>query len=203
MKLYDSFGPNPQVVRTFMAERGIELPIEEIDIMAGINRQSDYLGVNPAGQTPALELDDGRLVTEITVICEYLDETQPGEPLMGKTPEDRAQVRRWTRWADLNVCEPMVNAFRGAEGLDIFKDRMRCLPEASAGLKASAQDKLEWLDGQLEGRDYLAGDRFTLADIVLSSFLAFGEQIGQPLNRDLKNVSAWLDRCQARPSAKA
>lgn len=203
MKLYNSFGPNPQVVRIFMAERGIELPIEEVDIMAGVNRQSDYLGVNPAGQTPALQLDDGSLVTEITVICEYLDETQPGEPLMGSTPEARAQIRRWMRWVDLNVTEPLVVAFRGAEGLPIFKDRMRCLPEAADGLKASAQDKLEWLDGQLVGRDYLAGDRFTLADILLYSFLSFGEQVGQPLNRDLKNMSAWFDRCNARPSAKA
>lgn len=203
MKLYNSFGPNPQVVRIFMAERGIELPIEEVDIMAGVNRQSEYLGVNPAGQTPALQLDDGSLVTEITVICEYLDETQPGEPLMGSTPEARAQIRRWMRWVDLNVTEPLVVAFRGAEGLPIFKDRMRCLPEAADGLKASAQDKLEWLDGQLVGRDYLAGDRFTLADILLYSFLSFGEQVGQPLNRDLKNLSAWFDRCNARPSAKA
>ena len=203
MKLYNSIGPNPQVVRTFMAERGIELPMEEVDIMTGVNRQSDYLSINPAGQLPALELDDGSLLTEITVICEYLDETQPGEPLMGSTPEDRAQARRWTRWVDLNVCEPMVNGFRGAEGLAMFKDRMRVFPEAADGLKASAQDKLEWLDGQLAGRDYLAGDRFTLADILLSTFLAFGEQVGQPLNRDLKNVSAWFDRCQARPSASA
>lgn len=203
MKLYNSVGPNPQVVRTFMAERGITLPLEEVDIMGGHNRKSDFLSVNPAGQLPALELDDGTMLTEITVICEYLDETQPGEPLMGKTPEERAQVRRWTRWADLNVCEPLANGFRFAEGLPMFNDRMRCIPEAADGLKACAQDKLTWLDGQLDNRDYLTGDRFTLADILLSSFLAFGEQVGQPLNRDLKNVSAWYDRCQARPSAKA
>ena len=203
MKLYNSIGPNPQVVRTFMAERGISLPLEEVDIMTGVNRQSDYLAINPAGQLPALELDDGSLLTEITVICEYLDESQPGDPLMGATPEDRAQVRRWTRWADLNVCEPLVNGFRAAEGLPMFQDRMRCLPEAANGLKASAQDKLEWLDKEIEGREFLAGDRFTLADILLSSFLAFGAQVGQPLNRDLKNLSAWFDRCQARDSAKA
>lgn len=203
MKLYNSIGPNPQVVRTFMAERGISLPLEEVDIMTGANRQSDYLKVNPAGQLPALELDDGTLLTEITVICEYLDESQPGTPIMGSTPEERAQVRRWTRWADLNVCEPLVTAFRGAEGLPLFENRMRCLPEAADGLKACAQDKLEWLDGQMGTRDFLAGDRFTLADILLASFLAFGEQVGQPLNRDLKTVSAWFDRCQARPSAQA
>lgn len=203
MKLYNSIGPNPQVVRTFMAERGISLPLEEVDIMTGVNRQSDYLAVNSAGQLPALELDDGSLLTEITVICEYLDESQPGEPLMGATPEERAQVRRWTRWADLNVCEPLVNGFRGAEGLPMFQDRMRCLPEAADGLKACAQDKLAWLDKEIEGREFLAGNRFTLADILLSSFLAFGAQVGQPLNRDLKNVSAWFDRCQERDSAKA
>lgn len=203
MKLYNSVGPNPQVVRTFMAERGIELPLEDIDIMAGANRQSEYLKINPAGQLPALQLEDGTMLTEITVICEYLDESQPGEPLMGATPEARAQVRRWTRWADLNVCEPLANGFRFAEGLPIFQDRMRCLPEAADGLKACVQDKLAWLNTEIEGRDYLAGDRFTLADILLSSFLAFGEQVGQPLNRDLNNISAWYDRCLARPSAKA
>ena len=203
MKLYNSVGPNPQVVRTFMAERGIELPLEEVDIMSGANRQSDYLEINPAGQLPALQLEDGSLLTEITVICEYLDESQPGDRLMGATPEERAQVRRWTRWADLNVCEPLANGFRFAEGLPIFQDRMRCLPEAADGLKACVQDKLAWLDKEMVGRDYLAGDRFTLADILLSAFLAFGEQVGQPLNRDLENISAWYERCHARPSAKA
>lgn len=203
MKLYNSVGPNPQVVRTFMAERGISVPLEDVDIMAGSNRQSDYLEVNPAGQLPALLLDDGSLLTEITVICEYLDEAHPGDQLMGSTPEDRAQVRRWTRWADLNVCEPLANGFRFSEGLPIFQDRMRCVPEAADGLKACAQDKLAWLDGQLEGRDFLTGDRYTLADILLSTFLAFGEMVGQPLNRDLKTLAAWYDRCQARDSAKA
>jgi len=203
MKLYNSMGPNPQVVRTFMAERGITLPLEEVDIMAGANRQSDYLSVNPAGQLPALELDDGTILTEITVICEYLDESQPGDPLMGRSSEDRAQIRSWTRWADLNVCEPLANGFRYSEGLPLFQDRMRCIPDAADGLKACVQDKLSWLDGQLQDRDYLAGDQFSLADILLSSFIAFGEQVGQPLNRDLKIVSAWYDRCQARDSAKA
>jgi glutathione S-transferase len=203
MKLYNSVGPNPQVVRTFIAERGISVPLEEVDIMGGANRQADYLKVNPAGQLPALELDDGSILTEITVICEYLDERHPGDTLMGDTAEERAKIRSWTRWADLNVCEPLANGFRFSEGLPLFQDRMRCVPEAADGLKACAQDKLEWLDGQLGDRAFLAGDRYTLADILLSSFLAFGEQVGQPLNRDLKTLSAWFDRCQARESSKA
>ena len=166
MKLYNSIGPNPQVVRTFMAERGISLDMEEIDIMAGDNRQADYLAINPAGQLPALILDDGSVLSEITVICEYLDETQPGSPLMGSSAEQRAKIRSWTRWADLNVCEPLANGFRFSEGLPMFESRMRCIPEAAAGLKACAQDKLTWLDGQLGDRPYLAGSDFSLADIL-------------------------------------
>jgi len=203
MKLYNSVGPNPQVVRTFLAERGITLDMEDVDIMAGDNRKPEFLQVNPAGQLPALLLDDGSILTEITVICEYLDETQPGTSFMGETPERRAHIRSWTRWADLNVCEPLANGFRFSEGLPLFENRMRCLPEASDGLKACAQDKLAWLDGQLESRAFLAGDQYSLADILLSTFLTFGEQVGQPLNRDLKTLSAWYDRCVSRDSASA
>ncbi|WP_300379275.1 glutathione S-transferase family protein [Henriciella sp.] len=203
MKLYNSVGPNPQVVRMFMAERGLTIPLEDVDIMKGDNRQDGYLAINPAGQLPALLLDDGMLITEITAICEYLDETQAGDSLIGATPEERAQTRRWTRWADLQIVEPLTSGFRAAEGLPMFKDRMRCLPEAAEGLKAIAQDNLAFLDKQLAERDYLAGDHFSLADILLFCFLAFGEQVGQPLNRDLKNVAAWFDRMAKRESAKA
>ena len=203
MKLYSSVGPNPQVVRTFMAEKGITLPVEEVDIMAGVNRQEGYLKTNPAGQSPCLELDDGSVVTEITVICEYLDEKHPGGELIGSTPELRAQTRRWVRWVDLNVCEPLANGFRFSEGLPMFKDRMRCLPEAADGLKAIAQDRLTWLDGQMAGREFVAGEHFTLADILLYSFLNFGTVVGQPLNTANENIMAWYERVGARESATA
>lgn len=203
MKLYNSVGPNPHVVRMFMAERGISLPMEEIDILKGKNREGDYLKTNPAGQSPALVLDDGSVITEITAICEYLDEKFPGDSLIGKTPEARAQTRRWTRWADLNIVEPMASGFRYAEGLPMFQARMRCLPEAAAGLKAKAQDGLAFLDAQLATRAYVAGEKFSLADVLLFCFLAFGGAVGQPLNPDLKNVGRWYASVSARPSAKA
>ncbi|MBR9833973.1 MAG: glutathione S-transferase family protein [Alphaproteobacteria bacterium] len=203
MKLYTSIGPNPQVVRTFLAEKGASVPSEDLDIMAGVNRQADYLAINPAGQSPALILDNGDLVTEITAICEYFDEHFDGPRLMGDTPEARAVTRRWVRWVDLNICEPMANGFRFSEGLAMFGDRMRCLPEAADGLKACAQDKLKWLDENWDGRAFIAGDTFTLADILLFSFLSFGEQVGQARDLSLKNVSAWYDRVGARPSVSA
>ena len=203
MKLIDSIGPNPKVVRMFMAEKGIELPKETVDLMAGENRQGPYLSKNPAGQTPALQLDNGNFLAEITVICEYLDEKFPGGNLIGTNAEERGETRMWVRRIDLNVCEPLANGFRFGEGLQLFQNRTRCIPEASAGLKAMAQDKLKWLDGLIAGRQWIAGDRFSLADILLFVFLEFGASVGQPMNPELKNIGAWYERVKARPSATA
>ena len=117
--LYDSIGPNPRVVRIFMAERGIELPKTTVDLRGGENRQPPYLAKNPVGQMPCLELDDGSVIAEITAICEYLDEVTPGASLIGTTPLERAETRMWTRRIDLNIVEPMLNGFRFAEGLKL------------------------------------------------------------------------------------
>ncbi len=203
MKLYDSIGPNPRVVKMFMAEKGIELPRQTVDLMKGENRQAEHLKRNPAGQTPALELDDGRIISEILVICEYLEEKHPTPVLIGSTPEERANTRMWTRRLDLNLVEPLTNGFRFGEGLGLFKERVRCIPEASEGLKATAQDWLTKLDGLMAGRDYIAGDKVSLADIHLFVFLDFGQAVGQPLNPANKNITAWFERMKARPSAAA
>ncbi|MBX3487887.1 MAG: glutathione S-transferase family protein [Parvibaculum sp.] len=203
MKFYNSIGPNPRVVKMFMQEKGIELPFVEVDLMAGENRKEPYLAKNPSGQSPALELDDGTVLAEITAICEYLDEKFPGGSLIGTTPEERAETRMWTRRVDLNICEPMANGFRFSEGLPLFQNRMRCLPEAADGLKAIAQDKLAWLDKLMAGREFLAGKRLTMADILLFGFLDFGAVVGQPINPEFKNVTAWFERMKARPSAVA
>jgi glutathione S-transferase len=203
MKLINSVGPNPQVVRMFAAERDIQLATEDIDIMAGANRQEPFLSKNPSGQSPCLELDDGSIISEVTAICEYLDEVSPGQSLIGATPEQRAEARMWTRKVDLNICEPLANGFRFAEGLPLFKSRMITVPEAADGLKRIAQDRLSWLDKQMAGKTYLCGDRLTLGDILLYCFLAFGANVGQPLNPDNVNIKAWFDRMAGRPSAKA
>ena len=203
MKLYNSMGPNPHVVRMFLAEKGLDIPLEKIDLMAGENRQPPYLEKNPAGQLPTLELEDGTALAEITVICEFLEETHPNPPLIGTNPKERAETRMWVRRIDLNICEPMANGFRYAEGLPLFQNRFRCLPEAAAGLKAIAQDKLTWLDGLLGAGPFIAGARLTLADILLYCFLDFGVAVGQPLNPENKNVQAWFERMKARPSATA
>lgn len=203
MKLYNSIGPNPRAVRMFMAERGIELPKVEVDLMAGENRREPYLAKNPSGQCPALELDNGTVISEITAICEYLDETAPGASLIGKTPQEKAETRMWTRRIDLNILEPMANGFRFAEGLKMFQNRIRCIPQAAADLKATAQDGLVWLDKLMAGKEFVCGSRLTMADILLFAFVDFFAGIKQPLNPELKNVVAWHERMKARPSAAA
>jgi len=203
MKIYNSMGPNPHVVRMFLAEKGVSIPLEPVDLMAGENRQAPYLSKNPAGQLPSLELADGTVISEITTICEYLDEKHPTPPLIGTTAEERAETRMWVRRVDLNICEPLTSGFRYSQGLRLFENRMRCLPEAAEGLKAIAQDKLTWLNGLIEGKTFIAGDRLTLADILLFCFLDFGVAVGQPLNPENKNVAAWFDRMKARASASA
>jgi glutathione S-transferase len=203
MKFYNSIGPNPHVVRMFMAEKGIKLPMIEIDLMKGENRKEPYLSKNAHGQMPALELDDGATVCEITAICEYLEDKHPNPPLIGKTPEEKAETRMWTRRVDLNICEPMANGFRFSQGLPLFKDRIVTVPEAADGLKKIARDRLQWLDRQMAGRDYVCGKRFTLADVLLYCFIDFGGQVGQTLDAGNKNLSAWYQRVKARPSSAA
>lgn len=203
MKLYNSVGPNPHVVRMFAAEKGITLPMIDIDLRAGENRKPPYQDkVNIAGQTPALELADGAVISEITVICEYLEEKHPTPSLIGTTPEERAETRMWTRRIDLNICEPLANGFRAAEGRPMFEPRMKLVgAEGAAELKAIARDRILWLDGQIAGRDWIVPGRFSLADVLLFCFLGFGAMVGQPLPEEAGNIKAWFERVKARPSA--
>ena len=203
MKLYDSIGPNPRVVRMAMAEKGMTLPTETIDIMAGVNRSGDYIKKVPAGSTPALELDDGRIVSEITVIAEYLEEIHPAPAIIGTTPEERAETRKWVRIIDLGYCETMANGFRATQGRPMFEPRFPIMSESGGEeLKALAAKKLQWLDALMSG-DFVCGDRFTLADILLFCFIEFGAQVGQPLPAGLAWLPAWHKRVAARPSAAA
>ena len=203
MKLFNSMGPNPKVVRMFMAELGVECEVQEVDLMGGENRQAAFLEINPTGTCPALEMDDGSVLSEITAICEYLAERQGGSALVGETAEDRAMTRMWVRRIDLGILETLTNGFRYSEGLPIFKDRMQTIPEAAPGLKSIAQEKITWLDGEIAGKDYVCGDRFSLADIMLFCFLEFGGQVGQPLNEANSNIMAWYDRVASRASSGA
>ncbi len=203
MKLHNGIGPNPRAVRLFLAEKGVALPLVTVDLLGAENRREPYLSKNPSGQLPCLELDDGSFLAEITAICEYIEEKHPKPALIGSTPEERAATRMWVRRIDLNIIEPMANGFRYAEGLALFKDRIRTIPQAADDLKALAREKLAWLDAQIAGRDWIVPNRFTLADVLLYAFVDFGATVGQPLDPALKNLNAWRERVAARPSVAA
>ena len=200
MKLYTGMGPNPRVVTLFISEISANVELQEVDLIAGENREEAHLSRNPAGQLPLLELDDGSHVAEITAICEYLDEKTGGPSLIGSTPEERAETRMWTRRIDLNILEPLTSGFRYSEGLPLFQNRMHCIPQAADDLKAIAQERLAWLDGLMDGKEYICGDRFSLADILLFAFLEFGCGVGQPLDAKCERLQAWYARIAARPS---
>ena len=203
MQLYDSLGPNPRALRMYLAEKGISIPKKDVDLMGAENRKPPYTDRNPGGQLPALELDNGKCIGETVAIFEYLEEKHPTPSLIGATAEERAEARQWQRRIELQITEHLYNGFRYAEGAELFKTRMRILPEASAGLKSIVQDKLKWLDAQLQGKEYIAGNRFTVADIILYCALDFGGSVGQKIDPSQKNVHAWFKRVESRPSAKA
>ncbi len=202
MKLLSSFGPNPRMVRMFMLEKGIDIPIQDMDLLGGENRQAAFKAKNPAGQSPALELDNGTVIGETVAICEYLDEVNPGNSLVGNNAEEKAISRMWQRRVELNITEATYNGFRFAEGLELFKTRVHCAPEAAPGLKAIAQHNLKWLDGLIGGRDYICGNQLRLADIILYCCLDFANGVGQARDPSLANLDAWFKRMEARPSAK-
>jgi glutathione S-transferase len=204
MKFYNSRGPNPRMVRMFMAEKGFDVPKVEVDLLAGDNRKEPYLKLNPAGQMPALELDDGTVLAEITAICEYVDEVKKDTPsLIGDTAAERGVTRMWTRRIDLNIVEPAANGFRYSEGLKLFQNRIRCIPAAADDLKATARDWLVKVDGLMGGNPFVAGKKLTMADLLLFAFLDFMKGVGQPLDPANKNLTAWFERLKARPSAAA
>ena len=203
MKLYDSIGPNPRIVRMFMAEKGIDMPRQAVDLRKGENREAEHLKRNPHGQMPALELDDGSYLSEVTAICEYLEEKHPAPPMIGSTPEQRAECRMWTRRVDLNIAEPLANGYRFGEALKFFQKRIPVAPEASGGLKMIAANRLQWLNGQIAGKQFICGQRFTLADILLYCWLDFGATAGQALDPANTNLVAWFARVAERESVGA
>ena len=201
MLIYDAVSPAPRCLRMFLLEKDLLLPAVTVDVLAGENREPAFLAINPAGQTPALRCADGSTLSEAVAIAEYLEELHPSPALIGSTPAQRAQTRQWWRRVELNVTEFIHNAYHYAEGLARFESRIPVLPEAAAGLKAIAQDRLRWLDGMFGPGPYLCGDRFSAADIWLYVWLDFGLTVKQPFDRELPRIGPWFERVAARPSA--
>ena len=202
MKLYDSrMAPNPRRVRIFLAEKGIEVPTVQVDIGKAENRQAEYLAKNPMGGVPILELDDGTVIAESVAICRYFEETQPEPPLLGTDAKDRALVEMWQRRMELELALPVMQCFRNTH--DFFKGRIPQVPEYGEVMRGAAGKRMAWLDEELAGREFVAGDRFTIADITALVGIDFGRVTDIRIQPDQKNLQRWHEAVSARPSAKA
>jgi glutathione S-transferase len=202
VKLYEyTMAPNPRRVRVFLAEKGIEIPVEQVDIAKAENRKPPFLTKNPMGGVPVLELDDGTHIAESVAICRYFEEQQPELPLFGIDARDRALVEMWNRRMEFEVFMACAQAFRNTH--EFFKGRIPQVPEYGQVCKEAAQKRLEWLDGELADRPFVAGDRYTIADITALVGIDFGRVSGIRIQPDQKNLTRWHEAVSSRPSAKA
>ncbi|MBZ6080494.1 glutathione S-transferase family protein [Streptomyces olivaceus] len=211
MILYDANapGPNPATVRLFVHERGgLRFDVVTIDLVGLENRKRRYLTeVNARGEVPALRLDDGSVLTEITAICGYFDEiAEGGRKLFGTTPQERAVIHMWTRRAYLEVVLPFVNHWRGSEAAEnAYRGHRILQPEAQRSNRLLAERGLNQFDDDLEGRTFIAGDDISMADILLYTFMATQiEGEGTPwLDVPQRpHVGAWYARMGERESSR-
>jgi glutathione S-transferase len=202
MKIYNSStAPNPRRVRVFLAEKGIQVPYEEVDIVNAVNRSPEFRKKNPMGTVPVLELDDGTCVAESVAICRYFEELHPNPPLMGVDARDRAIVEMWQRRMEFELLQTIANSFRHRH--EFFKGRIPQVPEFAEVSRQTAERNLAWLDGVLADRPFIAGDRYTIADITALVAVDFGRVSKIRIQPEQKNLTRWYEAVSSRPSAKA
>jgi glutathione S-transferase len=206
MKLYASQRtPNPRRVRMFIAEKGIEgIETVELDLLKGEHRAPGFLGINPMAQVPVLELDDGRLLAETRAICTWLEGMQPQPNLMGEGFEERAFIEMMDRRCELQLFLRIANCVRHVHpALGALEQPQ--FPEFGASQGEKMRETARWLDGVLAGQPYMAGMRFTIADITAFCALEFARGLMKfrPGEEGMANLQAWRDRMAERPSAKA
>jgi glutathione S-transferase len=202
MKIYNSpTAPNPRRVRVFLAEKGVQVPSEDVDIGKAVNRQPEFRKKNPMAGVPVLELDDGACIAESVAICRYFEELHPEPNLFGVGAKERAEVDMWNRRMEFNLLQPIADTFRQRH--EFFKGRIRQVPEYADIQRLNAEDSLKWLDGELANRKFIAGDRFTIADITAMIAVDFGRVSKIGIQPDQKNLARWHAEVSARPSAKA
>jgi glutathione S-transferase len=202
MKIYDSHNaPNPRRVRMFLAEKGIEVPYEQVDIGQRVNRGADFQKINPLSTVPVLELDDGTYISESVAICRYFEELQPEPPLFGADAKQRALVEMWNRRMEFNILQPIADSFRQRH--DFFKGRIRQVPEYAEVQRLNADDGLAWLDRELAAHRFIAGDQFSIADITAMIAIDFVRVSKISIKPEQTNLARWHAEVSARPSAKA
>ena len=203
MKLYeDQRAPNPRRVRIFLAEKGIEVPRQQVDIMAEEHKAPAIAKLNPFTRLPILELDDGRVICESLAICRYVQAVQPEPRLFGADAFDQAMVEMWQRRVEMLLFMPVTYAFRHSHPRMASLEVPQVKEWAEANL-ARIPGMLDYLDGELGRRQYMAGDRFSVADITALCAVDFMKVVRLSLGEGHANLRRWHAEMSARPSASA
>lgn len=203
MKLHETAtAPNCRRVRIFLAEKGIEVPTVHVDIGEGENRAAPFRVKNPMGRVPVLELDDGTFISESVAICRYFEQLQPEPALMGGSdPEEAARIEMWQRRMELEIALPIMQVFRNTH--PYFAGRTEQFSDYGEGQRRHATKRLAWLDEELANREFVAGDRYTIADITAQFGIDFGRVTKFKVTEETPNLLRWHQAVSARPSAKA
>ena len=199
MKIYQaSIAPNPRRVRIFLAEKGIEVPFEEVDIMKLDAKSDEFTAKNPMQRVPVLELDDGTMISESVAICRYFEETNPEPRLFGTNPVECAQVDMWNRRGDFNLLLSIASAFRHTHPA-MAELEVPQIPEWGNANQAKIDSTLEIFDNQLKDHEFIVGDHFTIADITALCAIEFMRVLGRKLEGQ-QNLIRWREAMKARPS---
>ena len=203
MKLYDSrLAPNPRRTRIFLAEKGVTIPTEQVDMVAMQHKTPEYTAINPLQRMPALVLDDGTIITESIAICRYFEMQHPDPPLFGVGPKDAAIVEMWNRRTEINFFANVAAVFRHTH--PAMKELE--VPQVPAWADANRPGVtwfLELMDRELASREFIAGDRYSVADITMQVAVDFMKPSRLTMPEGANNVKRWHTAVSARPSAKA
>jgi glutathione S-transferase len=202
MKIYDyKLAPNPRRVRIFLAEKGISVPLEEVDIFKGINRQPEFLKKNSLGGIPVLELDDGRFIAESVAICRYFEVLHPEPALFGKGAFEMANVEMWNRRIELAVLVPVGLVW--AHSHELTRARIKQISEMGEQSRKVVEQRYQWLDSELAGKEFMAGDKYSIADITAMVVIDFAKFNNISIAPEQKNLARWYQGVASRPSAAA
>ena len=200
--LYDAPNPapNPRRVRIYLAEKGLSVPTQSLSIIAGEHKGADFVAKYPPGQLPVLALDDGRMIGESVAICRYFEALHPEPPLFGTDPVSIAEIDMWIRRVELTLMTPIANIWRHSHPFTarIVKPQYKEFGESN---RPHAQAAMRRFDAALGGSEYLAGDAYSVADIILLTTIDFATFIGAGMPEDAPALAAWHARVSARPSA--
>ncbi len=194
--------PNPRRVRVFLAEKGIEVPFEQVDLMKGDLKTDAFTSLNKLQKVPVLVLDDGTPICESMAICRYFEELQPDPPLFGTGPRGRALVEMWQRRMELGLMSAVTTAFRHLHPAMVSLEVPQ-VAEWGEINKPRAVDMLKIMDEQLASNRYIAGDAYSVADITAMVSIDFMKPARIPRPEGLDNLTRWYGEVSSRPSAKA